>query len=167
MTDLSEILEFKFPGKSNGPTGTSDYCLRDDGQGPEIVLWNVAVLGPEPDASTLSDWQAEYEAAPSVLSLKPSLVAQARLTVEDGEVYGMDVSAGFGAAMLLDEGTFWLFFTNPQPDDAYLVFTQTRGVGLTVDVTEANTDYLEIVVRDNTGNPITPDILFVSIQRTQ
>ncbi len=99
--------------------------------------------------------------------LRASVIAQARLTVEDGDVQGVDVAAGFGAAMLLDTGIIWAFFATPQPDANYITFAQASGGGLFADVTDANADYVEVTITDRNGDSATPAALGLSIQRAQ
>ena len=102
-------------------------------------------------------------------ALRASIIAQARLLVSGDDLQGVETAAGFGAAMILDTGVFWLFFTQPQPDDNFGAFAQARrsGGGIRADVTDANTGYIEVTTTDMTGTPVTPVSLFVSIQRAQ
>lgn len=95
-----------------------------------------------------------------------SVVALAELNTEDGVVSGFDSACGIGFGFMLDIGVFWLFFTEPQPDNKYLPFVQSPGVY--ADVTAREADYLEVTVKDrSTNEPIIPMSLTITVQRTQ
>jgi hypothetical protein len=64
---------------------------------------------------------------PNTSPLSLHTVACAALTVENGEIYGMERSIGLVMAFMLDADTAWLFFEEPQPDTDYIV-TPSDGV---------------------------------------
>lgn len=103
----------------------------------------------------------------SIAPARPELAAQAQLAVNDDEIAGIETSVGLGAAMVLDVGLFWLFFSEPQPDTNYLPIVQAPGFN--ADVTyPLNADFLEITVTDRaTGAAAVPTQLIVSIQRVR
>lgn len=95
------------------------------------------------------------------------IVAQARLVISGDEVGGIETAIGFAAALQIDTGVYWIFFTTPQPDIDYGVLPNARdGGGLFADVSDQTTDYVEITVTNRTGVPVNPTQLFISVQRT-
>jgi hypothetical protein len=95
------------------------------------------------------------------------LAAIADLAVEADVVSGIETSTGFGFAMPLDTGLYWVFFAEPMADTAY--FATVQAPGFYADVTyPLNPDYLEITVTDRaSGAPANPGRLLISVMRTQ
>jgi hypothetical protein len=94
------------------------------------------------DGTTIEIDESEFDAdrpvgPPPPVPLSLSTVASADLSVEEGELIGMDRAMGLEMAFMIDEQTSWLFFTQPQPDLDYIV---TPADGVT-----KYEDYLEVV----------------------
>jgi hypothetical protein len=67
---LPEILDLKFPGALiRGDIRLADYGL---GNGPEIQYWNTELLGPQPDAATLAQWEAELAPVKELIDVRQS-----------------------------------------------------------------------------------------------
>jgi len=94
------------------------------------------------DGMTIEVEEAVFDADRPVLPPMPvplslSTVASADLSVEDGELVGMDRAVGLEMAFMIDDQTSWLFFTETQSDLDYIV---TPADGVT-----KYEDYIEVV----------------------
>lgn len=89
---------------------------------------------------------------PLEIPLRLAQIACARLHVEEWDVTGIERSQGLSMAFLLDEQTAWIFFTEAQPDNAYVV-TPSDGV-------TRFPDYLEVALNGRTD-------LALIVQRVQ
>lgn len=117
-------------------------------------LWNGSEF-TDPDPSP----------APQIVYV-PSLIAQARLEIFGDEINGVDVAAGVVAALEIDTAIYWVFFIAPQPDANYGVLSEAQGTnGVRSKITDQTTDYIEVTVTDQSGVPLRPTSLFLSIQR--
>ena len=94
-------------------------------------------------------------------------VAMAELQIlEGGEVTGLDLSAGIGAAFAVDLNVFWIFFDFAQEDAGYM--PRAWAPGCNVDVTDRQPDYFEVTVYDRvTNEPVAPTALSITVQRVQ
>lgn len=95
----------------------------------------------------------------------PSIVASGGYTVVNGEIDTLNVVAGITAAFAIDTGTYWLFFTEPQPDLSYVVIpgcSEGR-----INTTSRTTDFFELCVKDDGGALINPTEFSVNVVRTQ
>jgi hypothetical protein len=78
-----------------------------------------------------------------------------------------DISNGSGmfnvvAAMYLDVGVYWMFFTEAQPDTNYFgIITGVSGAT----ITDRAVDYFAIEVKDGAGSPVDASKLSVQIYR--
>lgn len=123
----------------------------------EIVTMTNAEFGALP---------IQPEIPPKVSPLVPALFAMAELTVVDGEIYGLEQATGIGFAMMLEPGIFWVFFTEAQPDPAYIAFVQCPGH--CVDVTAREIDHIELAVTDRaTAEPVIPASIAITVQRVK
>lgn len=95
----------------------------------------------------------------------PSIVASGGYTVVDGQIDTLNVVAGITAAFAVDTGTYWLFFTEPQPDLSYVV-TPGCSEGR-INTTNRTTDFFELCVKDDGGALINPTEFSVNVVRTQ
>lgn len=75
----------------------------------------------------------------------PHLVATGVFTVTDGWLQGVGAAAGIGMAFALDIGTYWLFFSEPQPDLGYAAPASSSQGQINV---QRYLEYVEITVRD-------------------
>lgn len=131
----------------------------------ENCRWNWDEMAWEPYAPPP---EPAPEPEPEPLPPAPSLIAIAELHVENGEVTGIESASGIGFAFMMDEGCFWLFFSNPQPDTKYLPFVQSLDFDVDVRVTARETDYLEVSARSrSTNEPAIPEGFAITVQRTQ
>lgn len=136
------------------------------GLGPEFeaVRTDVGQMGWHWDGNTFTNPNPPQ---PSVIEPAISIVAQARLVISGGDISGVETAVGFAAALQIDTGIYWVFFTVPQPDTDYGVLPQARdGGGLFADISDQTTDYVEITVTNRSGTPVDPTQLFISVQRT-
>lgn len=130
-------------------------------------LWSKAVV----EAARLGD---TLQADPATVSPEPiavfppsaSVSAMAELKVDGDEISGVETACNVGAAMSPDVGLYWVFFSHPEPDPAYLAFVQSPGFA--ADVTLRETDFFEINVTNRlTGEPAMPVSLSISVQRVK
>lgn len=95
----------------------------------------------------------------------PSVVASGNFTVADWQVDNLSVISGLPAACAVDTGTYWVFFSEVQPDTSYIVSAgSSEG---RVNVKARYEEYFEICVKDDGGALINPSEFSVSIVRTQ
>lgn len=105
--------------------------------------------------------------APIVIPPVASIIAQSRMIISGNDISGIETSVGFAAAMQIDTGVYWVFFTEPQPDTDYGSLTQPRdGGGLFSDVSDQTTDYVELTITNRSGVAVDPTEVFISVQRT-
>lgn len=93
------------------------------------------------------------------------IVASGSYPVVDGQIDTLNVVSGITAAFAIDTGTYWLFFTEPQPDLSYVV-TPGCSEGR-INTTNRTTDYFELCVKDDGGALINPTEFSVNVVRTQ
>ena len=138
--------------------------VKRNGQG--AITASFAAIQPGDAEEWLEDDDAELSEylSPSVsLQLpRPSLVATALLTVDAGEIDGLESAAGFGFGFELSTGVYWLFFAEEMPDTNY-AYNVTASNG-TAKVTARETSYMEVTVTDG-GSPIEPDELSIQLFR--
>lgn len=133
--DLQVVVE-NYPGESAPVSIPYTWRVSEDYDNS----WNVAAwFAAHPDF-VIEPYVAPPPPPPAIPTPKPE--AMANLSFADGDVMGIEASAGFAWAMMLDPETCWAFFTEPQPDTAYIVVPPqgvTRG-----------TDFIEINVPPGT-----------------
>lgn len=110
---------------------------------------------PEHDPETQRvDWDAgmwvirpKLPNPPQPLSI--SNIASAKLEVVDGELLGMERALGMSMAMMLDESTAWLFFSEPQEDTDYLVTSPDQVIKYRefVEIIKPNAQSIQVLVQ--------------------
>jgi len=92
----------------------------------------------------------------------PSLVASGVFSVTDGWLEGVGAAAGIGMAFALDVGTYWIMFSDPQPDLGYAAPASSSQGQINV---QRNLEYVEVTVRDGSGSLIDPSEFSITIMR--
>lgn len=94
----------------------------------------------------------------------PAIVASGVFTVTGGWLAGIEAAAGIAMAFAVDVGTYWLLFSEPQPDLAYASPASSSQGQINV---QRSLEYVEVTVRDGAGNLIDPSEFSINIVRTQ
>lgn len=111
---------------------------------------------------------AELEAVRSATASQPgpapvpTLVASGVFSVTDGWLEGVGAAAGIGMAFALDVGTYWIMFSEPQPDLGYAAPASSSQGQINV---QRYLDYVEVTVRDGSGSLIDPSEFSITIMR--
>jgi hypothetical protein len=131
---------------------------------PFKIVDGVAV---ELTPGEIAEFEARQVAAQSAAPPTPTprIVASGGYTVVDGQIDTLNVVSGITAAFAVDTGTYWLFFTEPQPDLSYVV-TPGCSEGR-INTTTRTTDFFELCVKDDGGALINPTEFSVNVVRTQ
>jgi hypothetical protein len=109
---------------------------------------------PEPDPSPEPD------------SRSVMIYAVARMSVADGDISGMDMTARLAAAFRFDVGQYWCFFAEPQADTDYFALVYDNGdVRGFVREADKFLDYFVVSTVDFTGAPADATNLSVEIKR--
>ncbi len=103
----------------------------------------------------------EPEPAPP-LPPTAQLVASGVFSVTDGWLEGVGAAAGIGMAFAVGTGTYWLLFSDPQPDLGYASPASSSQGQINV---QRYLDYVEITVRDAAGALIDPTEFSITITR--
>lgn len=77
-------------------------------------------------------------APPPVQILGP--ISAATLSINAGEVLGIETALNFAVAFAIDVDKYWVLFSTPEPDTSYLVLGNVPYV--------RNTDFIEITAPD-------------------
>lgn len=94
----------------------------------------------------------------------PAIVASGVFSISNGMLEAVGAASGIGMAFALDVGTYWLFFTEAQPDLSYATYVSaSQGQ---INVSDRSLDYVELCVTDG-GNPVDPSEFSINIVRTQ
>lgn len=93
----------------------------------------------------------------------PVIYAAAQLTISPGDVAGIPVNSKFSAALYLDVGLYYVFFTETQADTNYLA--KAYDASARVSVTERATDYIVVTATDVNGDPTDPAEVSIEIIR--
>lgn len=67
-------------------------------------------------------------------------ISAATLTINWGEVLGVETSVNFALAFAIDVDKYWVLFTEPEPDTNYLVLGNVPFI--------RNTEFIEITAQD-------------------
>jgi hypothetical protein len=113
----------------NTETVPADHTIfRCPDDGPIGFVNNGGVIGP----------YVAPEPEPVKQMLGP--ISAATLTISGGEVLGVETSVNFAMAFMIDVDTYWVLFTEPEPDTNYLVLGNAPFVRYT--------DFIEITAPD-------------------
>lgn len=94
----------------------------------------------------------------------PEIVASGVFSVSGGMLEAVGAASGIGMAFPLDTGTYWLFFTESQPDLSFAVYASASHGQ--INVSARSLDYVELSVTDG-GNPVDPAEFSINIVRAQ
>lgn len=112
-----------------------------------------------PGKRFVREWTVEALPVPPPV---PSLVASGVFSVTDGWLEGVGAAAGIGMAFALDVGTYWIMFSDPQPDLGYAAPASSSQGQINV---QRNLEYVEVTVRDGSGSLIDPSEFSITIMR--
>lgn len=125
---------------------------------------NVAFTPEEETAAdaVYANWLAN-ETPPQT---SPTLYAVAQITIADGEISGFDIASKFAGGFVLDTGSYYIFFSETQPDANYLAKAYDGGsVRAFISPENKAEDYFIVTVTDFDGNPIDTTTLSLEIIR--
>lgn len=118
------------------------------------------------EVELVGDELAEYVARANQvipdLAPTPFLVASGVFTVTDGWLEGVGAAAGIGMAFALDVGTYWIMFSEAQPDLGYAAPASSSQGQINV---QRNLEYVEVTVRDASGALVDPSEFSITIMR--
>lgn len=128
-------------------------------EGAPIIEGQVALTEVQ-----MTDLEGARQAAASAPPPPPSatLVASGVFTVTDGWLEGVGALAGIGMAFALDVGTYWILFNEPQLDLAYAAPASASEGQINV---KRFLEYIEITVKDVSGELIDPSEFSITIMR--
>lgn len=96
----------------------------------------------------------------------PLIYAIGQLQVADGSLSALSISSRIAGAFQLSTGSFYVFFTDTQPDTSYLALAyDTGGVRAFVQEADKATDHFVISTTDATGTPADPTVVNFEIKR--
>jgi hypothetical protein len=103
---------------------------------------------------------------PVEVPLQPALYAMGRVTVADGDISSVSVSAKIAGAFMFDVGQFWVFLAEEQADTNYLALAYDGGsVRAFVQDDEKFVDYFVIRTTDFANVPTNPPSLNFEVKR--
>lgn len=136
----------------NTETVPSDYVIfRCPDDGPVGFVNNGGTIGPYVEP--------ELVVTPPV----PFIWGIGNFTISDYAIGGIELSVGFSAALYLDTGLYYLFFTETLPNTTYLA--KAYDASALVRVSEKGQDYIAITATDTGGNAVDPSEISVEIIR--
>lgn len=94
----------------------------------------------------------------------PRLIATGVFTISDGMMSGMETAVGISAAFPMGPGSYWIFFTETQPDLAYS-YNVSASSGQ-INVTTRDTSFIEVTATDG-GVPTDPVEISIQVARVQ
>lgn len=112
------------------------------------------------NGGTIADYVAPD---PAPVAATPYIWGIGNFIIDSFEIGGIELSVGFSAALYLDTGLYYLFFTETLPDLSYLA--KAYDAGALVRVSEKGQDYIAITATDTNGDPIDPSEISVEIIR--
>lgn len=123
------------------------------------------------DRQAIAAWEAAGHtiaaaAAPDAAERAVVIYAVARMTIADGDIAGMDMTASLAGAFRFDLGQYWCFFAEPQPDTDYFALVYDNGdVRGFVRAADKYPDYFIVSTVDFGGAPADAETLCVEIKR--
>lgn len=115
------------------------------------AMLDAVIAAHDPDASAVS------------VTAPPVLYAIALLAISEGQISGIEVASKFSAALWMDVGLYYVFFTESQPG---LYLAKAYHDGVDVRVAEKAGDYIVVTAADANGQPIDPPDISIEIIRT-
>lgn len=125
------------------------------GLGPQVGAW----LAEHPDFP-IGEYVEPEAPAPTP---EPYLWGVGQFGISPGEITGIETSVKFLAALYLDVGLYYLYFSETLPNTAYLA--KAYDAATVVRVSEKGTDYIAVTATDAGGTPVDPDEISVEIIR--
>ena len=130
----------------------------------KILNGEVIDMGAEEETDFLANLALIFptDQAPSAASI----YATAKFIISDDQIEGVNVSSRFSGAFKADIGSYWIFFTEPQPDTNYIAQAFDGGlIRCYVKAEDYGTDFLVITTTDLLGIPADPTSLSLIITR--
>lgn len=143
----------------------------------DAIIDGVALIVPDDPANShrrlIATWVAAgnqiaaYIAPPAPEPERAvSIYAVARMTIVDGDINGMDMTAGLAGAFRFDVGQYWVFFTDEQSDTDYFALVYDNGdVRGFVREVDKFSDYFVVSTVDFAGVAADAENLCVEIKR--
>ena len=94
----------------------------------------------------------------------PRLIATGVFAIADGMMSGMETAVGISAAFAMGPGSYWIFFTETQPNLAYS-YNVSASSGQ-INVTTRDTSFIEVTATDG-GVPTDPVEISIQVARVQ
>jgi hypothetical protein len=96
----------------------------------------------------------------------PTLYAVAHLSIADGDIASVNITAKLAGAFRFDVGQYWVFFTDEQPDTSYMALAYDSGsVRAFVAESDKATDHFIITTTDFSGTFADPAEINLEIKR--
>lgn len=155
MVDVALALDGLVPGAIYGGS------LTDNSQAAyEALVWGDERAKPE--WSEILAWTLTAPVADAI----PYLYAVAQLTIADGDIASINITAKLAGAFRFDVGQYWVFFTDEQSDTDYMALAYDNG-SVRAFVAEADkfTGYFVVTTTDFAGELADPDAINLEIKR--
>lgn len=134
--------------------------------GDAWVADDIAQIGWAYAGGVLSPPPVVPPDAPPLPDPTPYLYATAQIAIAANDISAISVSAKLSGAFRFDVGSYWVFFTDEQPDTQYMALVYDSG-SVRSFVAEADkfTTYFVVTTTNFTGAPADPEAINIEIKR--